>query len=371
MERLYRIITEVTLSSPLPPPYNTLYRFENMTEELKHMLSPQKAPERLLQLADSNLGSLVIELDQLHSRATKVSADGEQVEDDGDRIHKRAQDLEQYIRDTLFGATELHLKALELNKTLSRKDGTPDKSLSQMKDEISSMLDEMRARRLGAQRGTADQELELAEELYQRVKRMFGVPHQATEDLKTEIKEKLSDHERKLQEAQELLNEAQGKTRTAGALVQQNHANLTALERKRDGISVVQQMTQDVLAEGENLLDEANNLSDDINKGLEELEEMQTELGPVYRDLEAKVSHLTEGLGGGRLASHVTEAQDYAKQLNESAAVLDSILAEARNLSFNATAAFKAYSNIKANVDAAEKMAKAAKQAAAEALSLL
>lgn len=48
-----------------------------------------------------------------------------------------------------------------------------------------------------------------------------------------------------------------------------------------------------------------------------------------------------------------------------------SILAEAKNLSFNATAAFKAYSNIKANVDEAEKEAKAAKQRASEAVTLV
>lgn len=35
MDRLYRIITDVTLTTPLPPPYKILYRFENMTEELK------------------------------------------------------------------------------------------------------------------------------------------------------------------------------------------------------------------------------------------------------------------------------------------------------------------------------------------------
>lgn len=50
---------------------------------------------------------------------------------------------------------------------------------------------------------------------------------------------------------------------------------------------------------------------------------------------------------------------------------LHSILAEAKNLSFNATAAFNAYSNIKASVDAAEKEAKAAKQRASEALALV
>uniref|UniRef100_A0A3P8SHG9 Laminin subunit alpha 2 n=1 Tax=Amphiprion percula TaxID=161767 RepID=A0A3P8SHG9_AMPPE len=370
MNRLYRIITDVTLTTPLPPPYKVLYRFENMTEELKHMLSPQKAPERLLQLADSNLGSLVVEMDQLHSRATKVSADGEQVEDDADRIHKRAEDLEQFIRDTLLGAKDLQSKAAELNQTLSRRDGTPDKSLSEMKEEIQAMLAEMRKRQLGGKKGIAEEEKDLAEELYQKVKRMFGDPHQATEDLKAEVNIKLSDHEKKLQEAQDLLNSAQGQTRQAGSLAEQNQANLTALERKRSAVSGVKEEAQKVLGEGERLLEEANQLSDNINKELEDLEEMERELGPLHNQLDDKVTHLTNGLSDGSLANHVHDAEEHAKQLNESAAILDGILAEAKNLSFNATAAFNAYSNIKANVDAAEKEAKAAKQRASEALAL-
>eukprot|EP00064_Thunnus_orientalis_P005404 superscaffoldBa00000528_g5418 len=370
MDRLYRIITDVTLTTPLPPPYKILYRFENMTEELKHMLSPQKAPERLLQLADSNLGSLVVEMDQLHSRATKVSADGEQVEDDADRIHKRAEDLEQFIRDTLLGAKDLQSKAAELNQTLSRRDGTPDKSLKEMKEEIQAMLDEMRKRQLGGKKSIAEEEMGLAEELYQKVKRLFGDPHQATEDLKAEIKVKLSDHEGKLQEAQDLLHSAQGKTRLAGSLAEQNKANLTALERKRSAVSGVKQEAQEVLGMGERLLDEANQLSDNINKEIEDLEEMGRELGPLHDQLDDKVSRLTNGLSDGGLDDRVHSAEEHAKQLKESAAILDGILAEAKNLSFNATAAFKAYGNIKANVDAAEKEAKAAKQRASEALAL-
>ncbi|MED6282513.1 hypothetical protein CHARACLAT_032955, partial [Characodon lateralis] len=70
----------------------------------------------------------------------------------------------------------------------------------------------------------------LAEKLYQKVKRMFGDPHQSTEDLKAEIKEKLSDHEGKLQEAQDLLHAAQGKMRQSGSLAEQNKANLTFLQ---------------------------------------------------------------------------------------------------------------------------------------------
>uniref|UniRef100_A0A3Q1ANG5 Basement membrane-specific heparan sulfate proteoglycan core protein n=1 Tax=Amphiprion ocellaris TaxID=80972 RepID=A0A3Q1ANG5_AMPOC len=241
MNRLYRIITDVTLTTPLPPPYKVLYRFENMTEELKHMLSPQKAPERLLQLADSNLGSLVVEMDQLHSRPSPCAS----------------------------VCPDLQSKAAELNQTLSRRDGTPDKSLSEMKEEIQAMLAEMRKRQLGGKKGIAEEEKEY------------------------------------------------GNTQT--------HKHT---------------------------------------------QEMERELGPLHNQLDDKVTHLTNGLSDGSLANHVHDAEEHAKQLNESAAILDGILAEAKNLSFNATAAFNAYSNIKANVDAAEKEAKAAKQRASEALAL-
>ncbi|XP_061560846.1 laminin subunit alpha-2 isoform X4 [Phycodurus eques] len=370
MDRLYRIITDITLTTPLPPPYKILYRFENMTEELKHMLSPQKAPERLLQLADSNLGSLVVEMDQLHSRATKVSADGEQVEDDANRIQTRAEVLEKFIRDTLLGAQDLQSKADELNRMLARKDGTPEKGLKEMKEEIQTMLAEMRKRQLGEKRIIAEEEMDLAEQLFQKVKRMFGDPHQATEDLKAEIKGKLSDHEGKLQEAQDLLYSAREKTRLAGLLAGQNQVNLTFLERKHAAVLGVKEEAQKVLEEGETLLDDANQLSDNINKELEDAEEMRKDLGPLNEQLDDKVQDLTDGLSGGGLAHRVRAAEDHAHQLNESAAILDGILAEAKNLSFNATAAFKAYTNIKANVDEAEKEAKTAKQRGSEALTM-
>uniref|UniRef100_A0A4W5NWF3 Uncharacterized protein n=1 Tax=Hucho hucho TaxID=62062 RepID=A0A4W5NWF3_9TELE len=46
MHRLHQIITSINLTTPLPLPYKVLYQFENMTAELKHMLSPQNSPER-------------------------------------------------------------------------------------------------------------------------------------------------------------------------------------------------------------------------------------------------------------------------------------------------------------------------------------
>lgn len=60
----------------------------------------------------------------------------------------------------VFLCPDLQHKAAELNRTLSRKDGTPDKSLSEMKEEIQAMLAEMRKRQLGGMKGIAEEENE-------------------------------------------------------------------------------------------------------------------------------------------------------------------------------------------------------------------
>lgn len=50
---------------------------------------------------------------------------------------------------------------------------------------------------------------------------------------------------------------------------------------------------------------------------------MDKELGPLHAHLDDKVQGLTDGLSDGSLAEHVREAEEHAKQLNESAVILD------------------------------------------------
>ncbi|XP_048106035.1 laminin subunit alpha-2 isoform X4 [Alosa alosa] len=370
MDKLLRLINNVNLTTPLPPPYKVLYRFENMTEELKHMLSPQRAPERLLQLADSNLGSLVTEMDELRSRATKVSADGEQTDADAESTHKRAKDLEQFIKDTLLAAEALRDKAQDLNATLGRRDGAPEKSLNEMQREIEAMLAEMRKRQLSGKKVIAEDELGAAEALYQKVKRLFGDPHQATEDLKAEVTGKMDDHHHKLNDTQELLKEAQDKIKEAGGLSDANQRKLDALQRKNKAALAGKKATEAVLEEGERLLDEANLLSDNLNQEIEDLDSMSRELTPLHDQLDYRVGRLTSGLSDNTLPDLLLRAEGHAAQLNESAAILDGILADAKNLSFNATAAFNAYSNIKDFIEEADKVAKEAKARGTEAVQL-
>uniref|UniRef100_A0A8B9LNT4 Basement membrane-specific heparan sulfate proteoglycan core protein n=1 Tax=Astyanax mexicanus TaxID=7994 RepID=A0A8B9LNT4_ASTMX len=341
MDKLLRLITSANLTLPLPPPYKMLYRFENMTEELKHMLSPQRAPERLLQLADSNLGSLVTEMDELLSRATKVSADGEQTDADAERSRKRAEELEMFVKNTLLAAEALRDKARELNESLGRRDGEPEKSVNEMQEEIKAMLAEIRKRQLNPHKHTAQEELRAAEALFAKVKRLFGDPHQATQDLRDEVGGKLGDYRNKLDDAQELLNQAQNKTRQAEAVTANSQQGL-------DSLQVHTQSTFTL-----------------------ELEEMERELGPLHDQLDYKVGRLSRGLEDNTLPDLLLRAEDHAGQLNESATILDNILAEAKNLSFNATAAFNAYTNIKNFIDEADKAAREAKATATEAVQLV
>ncbi|XP_065124896.1 laminin subunit alpha-2 isoform X2 [Paramisgurnus dabryanus] len=369
MERLLRLIGSVNLTLPLPLPYKVLYRFENMTEELKHMLSPQRAPERLLQLADSNLNSLVTEMDELLSRATKVSADGEQTAADAERSRKGAEDLERYVRNTRLAAEALRDKAHELNATLGAKDGEPEKSVNEMNKEIQAMLAELRKRQLSGKKRIADEEEGAAEALFAKVKRLFGDPHQTTEDLKKEVGDKMRDYGQKLDEAQDLLREAQDRTRDAGDRSASNQRKLDNLQGKMEAVGKKKKEAGGILADGEKMLDEANALSDNINRGKEELEEMAKELDPLHDQLDSKVKRLSRGMDD-RIPELLLTAEDHAAQLNDSAGLLDSILADAKNLSFNATAAFNAYTNIKKYIDEADKVAKEAKKNSIEALQL-
>lgn len=59
-----------------------------------------------------------------------------------------------------FWCPDLQSKADELNRMLARKDGTPEKSLKEMKDDIQAMLAEMRKRQLGGKRVIAEDEME-------------------------------------------------------------------------------------------------------------------------------------------------------------------------------------------------------------------
>ncbi|KFP55999.1 Laminin subunit alpha-2, partial [Cathartes aura] len=208
------MILSVNLSGPLPAPYKMLHGFENMTQEVKHLLSPQRAPERLLQLAQENLDTLVTEMDELLTRATKVTADGEQTRQDAERTNDRAKSLGQFVKGILQAAEAANEDAIKLNETLRTQDETLEKSLPELQSEADRMIAELRSRVLNMQERIAQDELNLLD----KVKKLFGEPSEKNEDLKNEVRDKLANYLSKVDDARDLLREATSKIREADRL---------------------------------------------------------------------------------------------------------------------------------------------------------
>lgn len=72
-------------------------------------------------------------------------------------------------------SSDLQLKAAEVNKTLSRNDGSPEKSLNVMKEDTQDMLAEMRKRQLAGQKSIAEDKLEYGHTQTNPQAYMYGV----------------------------------------------------------------------------------------------------------------------------------------------------------------------------------------------------
>ncbi|OXB69657.1 UNVERIFIED_CONTAM: hypothetical protein H355_013027, partial [Colinus virginianus] len=196
------MIMSVNLTGPLPAPYKLLYSFENTTQELKHLLSPQQAPERLLQLAQENLDTLVTEMDDLLTRATKVTADGEQTKQDAERTNERARSLGQFMKGILQAAEAVNEDAIRLNETLGTPDKNLEKSLPELQSEADRIVSEMRNKKLNMQERIAQDEFkylrvshmsfcQYVEDIADKIQSMSDQLKDKIDDLSQEIQDKM------------------------------------------------------------------------------------------------------------------------------------------------------------------------------------
>ncbi|XP_066461636.1 laminin subunit alpha-2 isoform X5 [Eleutherodactylus coqui] len=371
LDQLNQMVMSVNLSGPLPPPYRILFSIENETQELKHLLSPQRAPERLLQLAQNNQDTLVIEIDELLNRAAKVSADGEQTGKDAKRTNERAKQLEDFVKDIQKTANDIYDKAVKLNETLGIQSKTQDKSFQELQKDVDKMMAELRRRIFKNQDIAAADELRAAEGLLNRLKKLFQDPHNKTNDLNLEVKGKLSNFQDKLDDVMDMLREARGKIKESNQISAINAHNMTALEGYKHAVEKGKKEIENTLSESNDIMTEVKNLAQSINETEKDLINMNKRLPEMAENLDEKIENLTNEIQTRDLPEQVLQAELHAAQLKDSSAKLDGILAEAKNLSFNATVAFKAYSNMKELIDNAEDTAKEGKAKANEAEELV
>ncbi|MGH0114826.1 UNVERIFIED_CONTAM: hypothetical protein FKN15_056113 [Acipenser sinensis] len=368
LDSLGRMVISVNLTGPLPLPYKVLNRFENITQELKHHLSPRRTPERLFQLAGSNLDTLMTEMaydhaanvdifhhhprpcnfsSQTHvrlskedarrksvedviptchtgsktldsdqklseSEATNISADGEQTNADAERTRKRAEDLDKFVKDSLQ-ASEGDGKQASPGNGEQASPGNGEQASS---GKLTTP-------------GNAEQ----------------ASPGELTSP---------GDGEQACPGDGAQAPPGNGEQASPGSAgVVPPNATVAA-----DPLEVTAGVEPQEATLGGEPPDQ------------EDLEEFGRNIRPLRAQFEYKVEELTEGLTENNLPELVLQAENHAAQLNDSSSILDGILAEAKNLSFNATAAFKAYTNIKHSIEEAENIANQAKARATEAVQL-
>lgn len=73
-----------------------------------------------------------------------------------------------------------------------------------------------------------------ADDLLDKVKKLFGEPSEKNEDLKNEVRDKLADYHSRVDDARDLLREAEGKIWEADRLSAVNQKNMTMLEVSAD-----------------------------------------------------------------------------------------------------------------------------------------
>lgn len=73
-----------------------------------------------------------------------------------------------------------------------------------------------------------------AEDLLDKVKKLFGEPSEKNEDLKNDVRDKLASYHTKVDDARDLLREATSKIREADRLSAVNQKNMTMVEVSAD-----------------------------------------------------------------------------------------------------------------------------------------
>lgn len=234
------------------------------------------------------MNTLVTEMNELLTRATKVTADGEQTGQDAERTNTRAKALGEFIIELLRDAEAVNEKSVKLNETLGTQDKAFERNIQELQKEIDWIMAELRRKNLEPQKEVAEDELVAAEGLLKKVRKLFGEPRGKNEEMEKNLQKNLTDYQNKVDDARDLLRIATDKIREASRLSAANQQNRTTLEAKKEAILSGKQQIENTLKEGRNLLDEANKLANEINSVIDYVEDIQTKLPPMSKEIKEK-----------------------------------------------------------------------------------
>uniref|UniRef100_A0A8C0EF99 Basement membrane-specific heparan sulfate proteoglycan core protein n=1 Tax=Bubo bubo TaxID=30461 RepID=A0A8C0EF99_BUBBB len=145
-----------------------------------------------------------------------------------------------------------------------------------------------------------------AEDLLDKVKKLFGEPSEKNEDLKNEVQDKLANYNTKVDDARDLLREAMSKIREADHLSAVNQKNMTMVEVSPDKIHKGLQSAYIQLH------------FSPFFSHFQYVEGVADKIQPMSDQLKDKIDDLSQEIHDRMLPEKVLQTENHAAQLNES-----------------------------------------------------
>uniref|UniRef100_A0A8B9S3L0 Laminin subunit alpha-1 n=1 Tax=Apteryx owenii TaxID=8824 RepID=A0A8B9S3L0_APTOW len=251
------------------------------------------------------------------------------------------------ILSELENATKLLAEvALSLNETLGLDLPLSNATSQSLQDDISAMLDTMRRKDFVQQHHKATSILKAAERLLLQVQKEYLKPQQKLAEIEKDASRLLSKHNSRLQEAQDLVNEALANINETDCLFPLISSNVGDLNVRLEILSCTM-----LIKEGKLLVNVAAALAKD------NLEAHQDGLVLWSTKLRHHVDKLVMQMSMRGVLDLVYRAEDHAAQIQRLSNTLEGGLSKVRNMTWNATAAVYTHSSVKSVIERTEILA--------------
>nr|XP_051707390.1 laminin subunit alpha-1 isoform X1 [Oryctolagus cuniculus] len=347
-------ILSVNLSSIISLPHGILSNLENTTQDLRKSLLKENAQK---ELANSELEDVAQHTDDLQAELTRVLTSSQQVNRATERILNASQDLTTFIERLQMDVTEILKKATNLNQTWDEDLQLPNSTLQSMQRDLTSLLEAIWRRHFTHLHQNATLELKAAESLLSQIQKAFQKPQEELEALKAAASRVLTKHHNELQVAEDLVQDAEAKTKESSHLLLIVKANLREFKDKKRHVREEQNLTSKLTAQGRTLIDAATAHADTMQNTLAQLENLQDELLLWTAKIRHHVDDLVMQMSQRKALDLVYRAEDHAAELQRRAGALASGLEKVTHVSLNATSAVHVHSNIQRMIEEADKLA--------------
>lgn len=357
LDNLNKAILSVNLTGIARVPYGILSELENATKHLKGSVVSREDPTYSLATAKENLLSLSGGFAQLPEESSRILKKAWQLNTMTQETRNKSKELIAFI-DTVHTAIKVLAEvAMSLNETLGLDLPLPNATSQSLQDGISAQLDALRKKDFGQQHYNATSLLKAAENLLLRVQKEYLRPQQELAELKKNASQILSKHNSRLQDAQDMVNEALANINETNRLFPLISSNLGELNEKKLNIKEGKEVSTMLIKEGKILVNVAAALVQDVKNSTSNLEVHQDGLVLWSTNLRHHVDELVMQMSVRGVLDLVYRAEDHAAQFQRLADALESGLSKIRNVTLNATAAVYTHSNVKSVIERTESLA--------------